>query len=243
MDYSDVASLYRYSDIQRRVTAALERIDTARAHAQAEQNVALQIAVKTQTAIDCLFATQALADLKQPIIVGHNRVQEAVETTEAIHQVPGAQLHLIGPLQSNKVNHALRSVDAVDTIDRASIVSALDSRLNRTLPVMIQVNVSQEESKSGCNLNDASALVELIQESSHLQLTGFMTVGLNSDDERAVRRAYANLRELRDRMAADLGLATTELHLSMGMSGDLEWAVAEGATIVRLGTAIFGPRN
>ena len=204
------------------IAEAIDRIDRARQAAGRSDRVALELAVKTRPPEECREAAQALSDLGQPILLGHNRVQEATATVEAIRQVPGAQIHLIGPLQSNKINQALSCVDAIESIDSAALVQKIDSRLDRELPVFIEVNVSS---------------------SAHLSLAGFMTVGLNSSAETDVRRGYAQLRQLRDRSAKELNLPTDALELSMGMSNDLEWAIAEGATIVRVGTAVFGARR
>ena len=222
------------------IAEAIDRIDRARQAAGRSDRVALELAVKTRTPEECREAAQALSDLGQPILLGHNRVQEATATVEAIRQVPGAQIHLIGPLQSNKINQALACVDAIESIDSALLVQKIDSRLSRELPVFIEVNVSGEDTKHGCSPTDVPALIEAVSSSAHLSLAGFMTVGLNSSAETDVRRGYA---QLRHRSAEELSLPTDALELSMGMSNDLEWGIAEGATIVRVGTAVFGARR
>ena len=210
------------------IAEATDRIDRARQAAGRSDRVALELAVKTRTPEECREAAQALSDLGQPILLGHNRVQEATATVAAIRQVPGAQIHLIGPLQS---------------IDSALLVQKIDSRLSRELPVFIEVNVSGEDTKHGCSPTDVPALLEAVSSSAHLSLAGFMTVGLNSSAETDVRRGYAQLRQLRDRSAKELNRPADALELSMGMSNDLEWAIVEGATIVRVGTAVFGARR
>ena len=225
------------------IAQALDRIERARQAAGRTDRVDLELAVKTRTPEECRKAAQALSDLGQPILLGHNRVQEATATVEAIKQVPGARLHLIGPLQSNKINQALACVDAIESIDSAVLVRKIDSRLERELPVFIEVNVSGEDTKHGCSPLEVPALIEAVSTSAHLSLAGFMTVGLNSTNEAEVRRGYALLRELRDTAAQQLAIPANNLELSMGMSHDLEWAIAEGATIVRVGTAVFGPRR
>ena len=117
------------------------------------------------------------------------------------------------------------------------------TRATGPFPVFIEVNVSGEATKHGCAPADVARLIDTVEASAHLQLTGFMTVGLNSPVEADVRAAYAQLRDIRDEAAVRLSIEESELALSMGMSRDLEWAIAEGATIVRLGTAIFGARR
>ncbi|MDC4232758.1 YggS family pyridoxal phosphate enzyme [Actinomyces sp. B33] len=225
------------------IASARLRIDEAAAAAGRADTVSLQLAVKTRTPDECREAAEGLASLGLPVLLGHNRVQEATATAPAIREVPGSRISLIGPLQTNKINRALACVDAIDTIDSPGLVDAIDARAQRIIDVLVQVNVSAEPSKHGVRPDDAPRLVDAVVESEHLRLAGFMTVGLNSPVEADVRAAYADLRRLRDDTADRVGVATADLDLSMGMSGDLEWAVAEGATIVRLGTAVFGPRR
>lgn len=202
----------------------------------------LELAVKTRTPATCRDAARVLADRGLPVLLGHNRVQEARATVEAIREVPGAQVHLIGPLQSNKVNQALSAVDLIETVDSTDLVDRLDHRVGRRFPVFVQVNTSGEPSKHGCAPQDVPRIVAAVEMAAHLYLHGFMTVGLHSPDERAVREGYAHLRRIRDEAAERLCTSDGDLALSMGMSADLEWAVEEGATIVRVGTAVFGPR-
>ena len=134
-------------------------------------------------------------------------------------------------------------MDAIESLDSPTLAAKIDARATGTLPVFVEVNVSGEATKHGCAPTDVSELIDAVEASAHLQLAGFMTVGLNSPVEADVRAAYAQLRGIRDEAAARLGVEESDLALSMGMSRDLEWAIAEGATIVRLGTAIFGARR
>jgi pyridoxal phosphate enzyme (YggS family) len=179
-------------------------------------------------------------------LIGENRVQELVtkgpELADLRHEA-----HVIGPLQSNKINAALRWADCVETVDSLVLAQRLAARVGGRaggLGVMIQVNTSAEASKSGVSPARAAELAHQVAALGALRLDGFMTVGLNSDDAAAVGRSYAALRAIRDQVAASGAPGTaTAVELSMGMSGDLEIAIAEGATIVRLGTAVFGPRS
>lgn len=230
-------------DLARRIGAVRDRIEAARTASGTPDPATLQLAVKTQTPEVCRDAAQALADLGLPVVLGHNRVQEARTTAAAIREVTNAEVHLIGPLQSNKINQALTCVDLIETVSSPELVNRLDTRVAGFLPVYVQVNTSGESSKHGCSPDEAPALIEAVQLASHLCLEGFMTIGLNSPDEAAVRTSYAKLRGIRDDCAAQLGVPESELALSMGMSHDLEWAIAEGATQVRVGTAVFGPRE
>jgi len=182
-------------------------------------------------------------------LVGENRVQELVAKAP-IARAAGARVHLIGPLQRNKARDAVAWADCVESVDSLALaerLSALASDAGRALGVLIQVNVSGEASKSGVLPGEALAVATATATLPGLEVQGFMTVGLNSADERAVRAGYARLRDIRDgalvraESGASPGLANA-WELSMGMSSDLEWAVAEGATIVRVGTAVMGQR-
>jgi len=182
-------------------------------------------------------------------LVGENRMQELAAKGEAF-VAAGAEVHVIGPLQRNKAATAVEWARCVQTVDDLALAERL-SRLcldaSRAMDVMIQVNVSGEASKAGVTPVDAYTLAVAVSALPALTVTGFMTVGLHSRDEAAVRAGYATLREIRDDavIRAERSENSALAHaweLSMGMSGDLEWAVAEGATMVRLGTAVMGPR-
>lgn len=181
-------------------------------------------------------------------LVGESRMQELAVKGAAL-RAAGARVHVIGQLQRNKaaiaVEHAA-CVQSVDSMRLAERLSRLCVEAERELDVMIQVNVSDEETKAGVASDEAIPLATAVQALPALTVTGFMTIGLNSTDEAAVRAGYRRLREVRD--AALIRSERGEFpladawHLSMGMSGDLEWAIAEGATIVRVGTAVMGAR-
>lgn len=223
-----------------RLTTAIERVRAAERDAGRPPNsVRILLATKTQPA----ELIRAVLELPQAagMLRGENRVQELVAKGPDLTDLR-VPTHLIGPLQSNKINAALRWVDGVESVASVDLAEALSRRLEpgRALDVMIQVNVSGEPTKSGAVPADALAVAEQVAQLPGLRLTGFMTIGANSEDEALVRGGYAALARLRDR-AHDAGLGT-DLELSMGMSNDLGWAIAEGATIVRLGTAVFGPR-
>jgi len=181
-------------------------------------------------------------------LVGESRMQELATKGEAL-RAAGAPIHVIGQLQRNKAAIAVRWADCVQTVDSLPLAERL-SRLcleaERDLDVMVQVNVSGEASKAGVEPEDALALASGIQALPGLTVTGFMTIGLNSPEEDAVRRGYARLREIRDQALVRAERGSLPLsdawELSMGMSNDLEWAIAEGATMVRVGTAVMGRR-
>lgn len=172
---------------------------------------------------------------------GENYVQEGVDKAEALRAL-GLEWHFIGPLQSNKTRPVANAFDWVHGIDRLKIAERLSAQRDVHLPplnVCIQVNVSGEDSKSGVAPAEAVALAHAVAALPRLRLRGLMCIPEPSTDEAVLRARFAVLRGLYDELrSAGLVLDT----LSMGMSHDLEPAIAEGASIVRVGTAIFGER-
>lgn len=172
---------------------------------------------------------------------GENRVQDALAKFTAPLPEDGV-LHLIGQLQSNKARSAAALFHVIESLDRLSLVDALEKAAaaqDQTLPVLLQVNVAREPQKAGCAPEDASALATRIHASLHLSLRGLMTIAPLVPDPEETRPVFAGLRALRDQLlqtdpSLDLPL------LSMGMTNDYPIAIAEGATHVRVGRAIFG---
>lgn len=244
------------SGIPARLAAVHARVDAAaRAAGRDPGEVRVLLATKTQDAETVLAGVRAAADLAaaagddRPVLVGENRVQELVAKAPALADLVAAgrvETHLIGHLQKNKVNQVLATATAVDSVDSLALARALSTRCERdgrTLDVLVQVNVSGEESKSGVAPEDAAGLAVDVAALPGLRLTGFMTIGARSDDEVLVRAGFARLRAVRDDVVASGAPGTADAReLSMGMTGDLELAVAEGATVVRVGTAVFGAR-
>ncbi len=181
------------------------------------------------------------------INVGENRVQEAEEKIAQIgNPADVLNWHFIGHLQSNKVNKVTDFACMVHSIDRMKIVSKLNHRLtklDKNMDVLIQVNTSGEDSKYGVHPSKALAFVKKASEYSHLNIKGFMTIGLFSDDWPKVRTGFRQLRELRDTISAQNIPGVEMKHLSMGMTNDFELAIEEGATMIRVGRAIFGERH
>ena len=176
-------------------------------------------------------------------LLGENKVQEAYDKWQALAALEGLQWAVIGHLQSNKVKYVARFAAEFQALDSLEIAEALDRRLQqegRSLDVFIQINTSDEPQKYGMTPDAADAFIRALPAYSALRPRGLMTLALFSDDHEAVRRCFVRLRELRDRLR-DVNPALEEL--SMGMSGDFELAIAEGATTVRVGQAIFGARR
>ncbi len=172
---------------------------------------------------------------------GENRVQEMREKAPLLADC-GIEWVIIGPLQTNKAKDVARLAHEVQTLDRLELAEALEHRLQhegRSLDVLVQVKTSPEESKHGLPPDALAPLLAKLRHFDALRVRGLMTIATHTDDEVEVRRCFRQLRELRDAMAADGHVLP---RLSMGMSGDFALAIAEGATEVRLGSAIFGAR-
>ncbi|PVU84244.1 YggS family pyridoxal phosphate-dependent enzyme [Cellulomonas sp. WB94] len=181
----------------------------------------------------------------EAVILGENRVQELVAKAPHLADL-SPELHLIGPLQSNKVAAASRWASCIESVDTFALAGRLAGRAvvsGRVLEVFVQVNVSGEATKHGVAPRHAVELAVQVAALGGLRLRGLMTVGANTPDESAVRAGYALLRELSEEIVRTGGASTSgATELSMGMSRDLELAITEGATIVRTGTAVFGTR-
>jgi PLP dependent protein len=173
--------------------------------------------------------------------VGENRVQEGIE--KRTQTALALRWELIGHLQSNKARLAVTHFDRIQSVDNAKLLAVLDraaGELGKKLPVLLQINAGNDPAKFGAEPADAPRLLEAALSLPHLQVDGLMTIAPLSDDSEIARRTFANLREIRDSLAARFGAPLRGL--SMGMSGDLDAAIAEGSTLVRVGSALYGPR-
>ena len=179
--------------------------------------------------------------------IGENRVEEA-ELKRPQLDLPEAAWHMVGHVQSRKAERAAACFDVIESVDRVKIARYLDRAAEErevSLPVLIEVNVGGEESKYGFGLEGRDNLERAVGEIlalTHLRVEGLMTVAPIAEDPETVRPAFARLRALRDVFRARFPACAWD-HLSMGMSDDFEVAVEEGATMVRIGRAVFGPRR
>lgn len=177
-------------------------------------------------------------------VFGENRVQEAQE--KYAPPLPGVELHMVGHLQSNKAKAAAGLFDRIHSIDSLKTARRLNSYLGeagRKMKALVQVNLGHEPQKSGIEAEGTAALLRELARLSNLEVDGLMVLPPFFDDAEKARPYFVALRELRDRLS-DLDLGGIRLeHLSMGMTADYQVAISEGATIVRVGTAIFGPRG
>ncbi|WP_053238940.1 YggS family pyridoxal phosphate-dependent enzyme [Sandaracinus amylolyticus] len=219
------------SDVAARLAAVRARIDAACARCGRDPaSVALVAVSKTQGA----DAVRAAYDAGQRVF-GENYVQELVEKARALEDLTELRWHFIGHLQRNKAKDVASVARCVETVDSVRLVEAIAKRVDASTPleVMLQVNVGGEAQKSGCTPAELPALIDAVR-ATPLVLRGLMTVPPLGQEPEASRPHFRALREL----AQQHGLR----ELSMGMSADLEVAIEEGATIVRVGTAIFGAR-
>ena len=174
--------------------------------------------------------------------VGENRVQEGVE--KRVQCAASLAWELIGHLQSNKARLAAAHFDRVQSVDSEKLLALLDraaAENGQVLPVLLQINAGADPNKFGVEPADAPRLLELALTKSALRVDGLMTIAPLSDDPDVARRTFANLRAIRDELAARFGVPLREL--SMGMSSDFALAIAEGSTLVRVGSALFGMRE
>lgn len=227
-------------DIAQRLAEVRGRIAAAAARAgRAPGDVTLVAVSKTVPAPQVAAAVAA-----GQRAFGENRVQEALAKAEACG--PGPLWHLIGRLQRNKAKAAARHFAVVESVDSLDLAAELDRRAGdagRRLPVLIQVKLGGEATKSGVEVRAAPGLIAAVTRLPNLELRGLMTIPPLPDAPGMSRPWFARLRGLRDRWDGDCCPPGSLRELSMGMSGDYEVAVEEGATIVRVGSAIFGPRT
>ena len=224
-----------FMDSNENYRAVRERVVAAAQSAGCE--VTLLAVSKTQPAA----AVRGLADLGQRAF-GENYVQECLAKQRELAG-PGLEWHLIGPLQSNKAREVAAHFDWLQSLDRIKLVDLLDRARPigvAPLNVLIQVNIDDEASKSGCAPAEIGALAEAVGAAPRLALRGLMTIAAPDPDPRRREAAFARMRRLFEELRRyHAGIDT----LSMGMSEDFEAAIAQGATMVRIGSALFGPRQ
>ena len=219
----------------------LQRIENACLKSNRNPNeVRLLLATKTVSAENIKIAIETGQHL-----IAENKVQEVKEKYEALKSIPH-ESHFIGHLQTNKIKDLLKcEVSCIQSIDRLDLAEKLHQRLlfeNKTIEILVQVNTSAEESKFGVAPENAIDLIKKISVLKTLKIKGLMTIGIFSAENEKVRKCFQILKYIQQQ-AIELNIPNVEMkELSMGMSGDLEIAIEEGATIIRVGTAVFGER-
>lgn len=227
--------------IKENVGSVKERIATAQLRSDNKKPITIVAITKTHPASIILEARQVGLDT-----IGENRVQEAEDKFSKIAKIlPNITKRLVGHLQSNKINKALNLFDTIDSVDSLKLASKIGKKavsLNRTIPILLEVNTSGESAKFGFipdNIDEMLACFEI----PGIEIQGLMTIGPLTSDNKRIRRAFITLRELRNSIKNQpIKNVDKFTELSMGMSGDFEIAVEEGATMVRLGTVLFGQR-
>ncbi len=220
--------------IKNRIAAACEK------SGRNPEEVKLLLATKTVSAENIKIALDAGYTL-----IGENKVQEVKQKYEHLKDIPHHK-HFIGHLQTNKIKDILRyGVTCVESLDRIDLAEKLHQRLlaeNKAMDVFIQVNTSAEESKFGLAPEDAISFTEQVAQFDTLRIKGLMTIGLFSAETHKVRACFKILKNIQQQIIQKNIPNVQMQELSMGMSADLETAIEEGATIIRVGTAIFGQR-
>ena len=243
-DASEIAG--RWERLRDKVAAAASRAG------RDENAVSILLAAKFQEPERVVAALRAGGGL-----IGHNYIQQLEEGERALSELgaPFHRVHVIGHVQANKAGKAIRAADCIETLDSLKLAARLDRLQGERISagelgkegsplgpfdVMIQVNSAGSESQHGADPSVVVDLAGAVAELPNLRLVGLMLIGANTDDVAAVAASHARVRELRDAVQAAGVVSCTEL--SMGMTGDMEIAIAEGSTEVRVGTAVFGPR-
>lgn len=222
------------------VVRVLERIDAAAAKAgRNKEDISIVAVSKTHTVDKIIEAAEAGIDT-----FGENYVKEAQMKIAAIDQQ--LKWHLVGHLQMNKAKKAVKLFDVIETVDSIRVAQEISTRalsVGKKLKVLVQVNIAEESSKWGVLRNDLIPLLNEIALLPGIEISGLMTIPPYTEDLEEARKYFAAMRELRDTINAMNIEGISLIDLSMGMSHDYDVAIAEGATIIRVGTAIFGSRR
>ncbi|MGM0571703.1 YggS family pyridoxal phosphate-dependent enzyme [Marinobacter sp.] len=230
------------SSIADNIRSVTRRIQKAtEAAGRAAGSVRLLAVSKTRPAEDLRLAAAAGQQA-----FGENYLQEALDKIEALHDLPELEWHFIGPIQSNKTRAIAENFQWVHSVDRLKIARRLSEQRPGDKPplnICLQVNIDQEESKSGCHPDDLAGLAVAMSGLPNLNLRGLMAIPDPDQPQDSLRESFQRLAKALDSLRGNPDVGGSLDTLSMGMSGDLELAIAEGATLVRVGTALFGPRD
>jgi pyridoxal phosphate enzyme (YggS family) len=229
-------------DFRHNLAAVQVRIDAA-CHRASRNPATVRLLPVSKTKPE---ASLRLAHAAGCRMLGENKPQEAYRKWEAMQDLTDLQWSVIGHLQTNKAKLVARFAAEFQALDSLRLAEALDRRLQiegRSLDVFVQINTSNEASKYGLSPEDAPAFIQALPAFTTLRVRGLMTLALFSSEAGRVRKCFVRLRTLRDRLRQSAPASVALDELSMGMSGDFDIAVEEGATVVRLGQALFGARH
>ncbi|WP_418969189.1 YggS family pyridoxal phosphate-dependent enzyme [Alloscardovia omnicolens] len=247
MDHKDLSNTAisgeRAQEIIDAVHSTLDAVHEAEERAHRSVNdVTVLAATKTRDVAEILTAIDAGIRC-----IGENRPQEIIAKAQGLaegltERNLDISQHMIGQLQSNKISKILPHISVIESVDSLKLAERIARRVdeNNSIGVYLEVNESGEDSKSGCAPEQALDLALEIASLPQIRLEGLMTIGAHVNDEKIVREGFAHLRSLREKIQ-EAGISSCA-QLSMGMSADMEWAIQEGSTIVRVGTGIFGAR-
>jgi pyridoxal phosphate enzyme (YggS family) len=228
------------TDVGGNYRSILDRITGAAAKARRDRREVKLLAASKSQSVEAIRAAIAAG----VTLIGENYVQEAADKKRLISDA--VEWHMIGHLQRNKVKVAVELFDVIESLDNLALARELGkegAKRGKTIRALVEVNLGGEESKSGIAKDQVSSLLAELGKLSHLRIEGLMTVPPFRENLEDMRRYFRELRELRDRLN-ELRLPNIQLkELSMGMTHDYTVAIEEGATIVRIGTALFGPRG
>lgn len=237
----DMTAVPNLAEINERYQALCETVRSCEARTGRESgSVRIELAAKYQSPERVLAALTAGAEL-----IGHNLIQQLAAGEEALSKMdaPAHRVHVIGHVQKNKAGKALAYADCIETVDSLELaqrLNRLSGEKGTPLDIFLQVNSSGAQSQFGIKPEQVLDLAGQIAELKHLRIAGLMTIGAHSEDTTEIARSFERTRCLRDDLQVAGIASATEL--SMGMTGDMEIAIAEGSTIIRVGTAVFGPR-
>jgi PLP dependent protein len=227
--------IHKFRDVQERISRAAEKAGRS-------------VGEITLVAISKTFPGRAVEEAIAAGLCrfGENRVQEAELKINQLGRCPGIEWHLVGHLQTNKAKKAAELFDCIHSVDSLKLANKLGQacvELGKTLPVLLEVKTSEEQSKGGADPGAIQTIVEGIRAVEGLRLEGLMTVPPYFEDPERARPYFSALRQLRNSIVSEYPGCLGKGHLSMGMSHDFEVAIDEGATIIRVGTALFGERQ
>lgn len=229
-----------YTYIKENLDEVKEKIGIAAAKSGRKPEEITLIAVTKTLSVDVINAAMAL----EITDIGENKVQEVMDKYE--HIINDPKWHLIGHLQTNKVKYIVDKVSLIHSVDSLRLAEEISKRCEkaeRTMEILIQINVAEEETKFGIQRDEVFELVESVSKLPNLKIKGLMTIAPNTDDEEELRKYFREMKDIFETLKKTMYNRTDMTYLSMGMTNDYELAIEEGANMVRIGTGIFGARN